>query len=184
MEPFRACLYVQVFLLCSFTTVWYSRLDSPGAAPSDPTLRWIILELKPTFAVAWLFVAVFLLCKLTYLNSPPRYGAIAPVEVSRLSLYTRAGSFIVLCGLLCNAGLASFALFKHGVTWVQQGDTLENVMSFIAFFLHGLVNCVGVSVVLCALHYGVRYILKICRGPEILDADADVVNLEKGVEEI
>jgi hypothetical protein len=143
--------------------------------------------LKPTFAVAWLFLAVFLLCTLTYLNSPRRHGAIALVEnteVSRLSLYTRAGSFVVLCGLLCNAGLASFALFKHGVTWVQQGDTLENVVSFMAFFLHGLVNCVGVSVVLCALHYGVRYILKIRRSPEILDTDADVVNLEKGVEEI
>ncbi|KAF8209318.1 hypothetical protein K438DRAFT_1929795 [Mycena galopus ATCC 62051] len=176
MNPLRAFGYILVFLLCSWVTVWCSR-----SVPSDATLRWIMLELRPALALTWLTVAMFLCTTLIHLALSSRPGEITLAErpevppESGMSL----GAYALLFSLLVNASTAAFMLFRFGVPWSQTGVASDNIIAFMAFSFHGFVNCLGAGVLLYALHY----IPALCRGPAISETDDAIDNLEKGVHE-
>jgi len=185
MQPLCAFLYLAVFLLSALATAWFSR--------SAPSVSWIALELKSTLAVAWLFIALVLVYTSVYFKFRSHRGAIALAENTAVppdsntptDKTTRLdfGASCLLVGLVFDAGIASFLLFKNGVSWAQNGDIQANAIAIMVFFLHGIVNCVGVCVFLYALHYGVKYILESRRGAATSDTDANIVNLEKGTQE-
>ncbi|KAJ7237734.1 hypothetical protein B0H12DRAFT_104107 [Mycena haematopus] len=181
MKPHRALACICVFLLCALSTIWCSRFT-----PTDATLRWIVLELKPTMAVAWLVVAIVLTCALV---SPalPRRGAIALPEDTDVQPETTAdtantwATSFLLFSLLVDAAMASFVLFKRGIP-AQTGSNSDS-FAIAVFFLHGVANCLMICVLAYAVYYGAEFIRAFGgRGPAIPDGDVND-NLEKGTQE-
>ncbi|KAJ6500824.1 hypothetical protein C8R45DRAFT_81667 [Mycena sanguinolenta] len=174
MELRRAFGYICVFLLCSLSTVWLSRLPQ-----SDPTFGWIVPEAKPTFAVAWLVVAIVFFCAFVSFVVPsvPRRGAIALPEdqdvspVQETTATTFASSSFLLFSLVVNAATASFALFKRGVPWPQTESNSDNAIAFMVFFLHGVANCLMVCVLTYAIYHCVNSIRR--RAPAVSDAETN-----------
>ncbi|KAF7360808.1 hypothetical protein MVEN_00812800 [Mycena venus] len=188
MKPLFAFSAIAALLVSVLASLWLS-----SSTPSNPALLWVVLQLKPTLAVAWLLIALLLLCTFVhYTFLTRRDGAIvlpqapeADVPSNPTSSSNPPADEINYCAaflqfaLMCDAGITSFTLFKHGVPWAHTDTTLDNLIAFALFFLHGLGSCSFLYAVLNLLRSGVKYVRGTTAPDGTLNEEGNIVDAEK-----
>ncbi|KAJ7490966.1 hypothetical protein FB451DRAFT_1166285 [Mycena latifolia] len=133
-RPFRAMMVAELLLVYSAVDILWGLKETS----STSALNRIVAELRPTFAVLPLLIAIVFLFAAIYDNVSPRDGegylevnTAPPMDLAELEptlpVTLHVGISISLLTVGCSAGIISIVSFWSRVPWSRTGRFLENL---------------------------------------------------------